>query len=279
MRALAGRRPRVELGGAVLVAALGVLYAPVLRALVARWAEVPYYSYGFLVPVFSLYLAWDARHELARRPLVPSPVGGLGLLAAGLAVYAAGALGGSLTIQTLSLPVVAAGALVLLLGRARARVLAFPLGFLACMAPLPDGAVPALSRPLQHLAAGVGEWILWFLGVPVSRDGLYLALPSVTLHITEACNGLRFLLAMLVVGVAFAGMTQTAWRRRALVVAGALAAALVANWLRIAGTGMLAELYGHEAATGTAHLVWGKLVYAGMLVPFAMLVVALKRSS
>jgi exosortase len=278
MKALVGRRPRVELGGAVLVVALGALYAPVLRALVARWAEVPYYSYGFLVPVFSLYLAWDARHELARRPAAPSGAG-LGLLAAGLAVLAAGALGGSLTIQALSLPLVAAGALVLLLGRARTRVLAFPLGFLACMAPLPDGAVPALSRPLQHLASGVGEWILWFLGVPVSRDGLYLALPSVTLHITEACNGLRFLLAMLVVGVAFAGMTQTAWRRRAVVVAGALAAALLANWLRIAGTGMLAELYGHEAATGAAHLLWGKLVYAGMLVPFAMLVVALKRSS
>lgn len=278
MRALVGPRPRVELRGAVLVAALGALYAPVLRALVGRWAEVPYYSYGFLVPVFSLYLAWDARHELARRPRAPSGAG-LGLLVAGLVALGAGALGGSLTIQTLSLPVVTAGALVLLLGRARTRVLAFPLGFLACMAPLPEGAVPALSPTLQHLAAGVSEWILWFLGVPVTRDGLYLALPSVTLHVTEACNGLRFLLAMLVVGVAFAGMTQTAWRHRALVVAGALATALLANWLRIAGTGMLAELYGHEAATGTAHLVWGKLVYAGMLVPFAMLVVALKRSS
>ena len=160
----------------------------------------------------------------------------------------------------------------------RTRLLAFPLGFLALVAPLPEGALPVLSLPLQRLAAGAGEWILWGLGVPVTRDGLYLALPSVTLHITEACNGLRFLLAMLVVGVAFAGMTQKTWRGRAVVVTAALVVAVVANWLRIAGTGMLAELYGQDAATGLPHVVWGKVVYVAMLVPLVMLVLRLRRS-
>ncbi len=278
MRALVARRPRVELAAAALGVALLALYAPVLRAVVAQWAEVPYYSYGFLVPLFSLYLAWDARREVADRPLVPSRAG-LGILGAGLAVLLAGGLGGSLTTQALSLPVVVAGALVLTIGPARTRVLAFPLAFLVFMAPLPEGVLPALSMPLQQVAAVVGQWMLWFVGVPVTRDGLYLILPSVTLHITEACNGLRFLLAMVVVGVAFAGTTQTGWRRRTLVVAAALAIALVANWLRVAGTGMMAQLYGYEAAGGVYHVAWGKVVYAAMLVPFVMLVLALRRRS
>ena len=37
------------------------------------------------------------------------------------------------------------------------------------------------------------------------RDGLFIHLLTVTLHITAACNGLRFLLAMIVLAVAFAG--------------------------------------------------------------------------
>lgn len=276
MRALVARRPPVELVAAALAAALGALYAPVLRDLLARWAEVPYYSYGFLVPLFSLYLAWDARHEVARRPAAPSRLG-LAVLAAGLAVLGAGLRADSLTTQAVSLPLVVAGALLLTVGPARTRVLSFPIAFLLFMAPLPEGVLPALSLPLQQVAAVAGEWMLWLLGVPVTRTGLYLTLPSVTLHITETCNGLRFMLAMLVIGVAFAGTARTTWSRRGLVVAAALGTALVANWLRVAGTGVMAELYGHEAAIGLPHVVWGKVVYAAMLVPFGLTVLALRR--
>lgn len=278
MRELVAGRPRVELAAALLGAALLALYTPVLRALVLVWTDVPYYSYGFLVPIFSAFLAHDAREELARRPLAPSR-SGIGLLVAGLALLLVGLRADSLTLQTLSLPLSLAGALVLVYGPARTRVLAFPLAFLVFMAPLPDGVLPALSLPLQHAAAVAGEWLLWLIGVPVVRDGLYVTVPSVRLHITEACNGLRFLLAMVVIGVAFAGTTQTGWRRRALVVGAAIAAALVGNWLRVAGTGMMAQLYGHEAAEGFYHVAWGKAIYAAMLVPFALLVMTLRRQS
>jgi exosortase len=276
VRALAIRRPRAELMAAMLGMALVALYLPLLRALLTLWAEVPYYSYGFLVPLFSAYLAWDARRELARRPLWPSRAG-LVVLAAALAMLFVGILSGSLTVQTLSVPAVVTGALLLTMGPARTRALAFPLAFLVFMTPLPEGTLAALSLPLQQLAAEAAQWMLWLVGVPVTREGLYLTLPSVTLHITEACNGLRFLLAMVVVGVAFAGTSQTGWRRRSLVVFGALLVALLANWLRVAGTGVMAELYGHEVAGGFYHVVWGKVVYAVMLVPFVMLVMALRQ--
>jgi exosortase len=276
VRALAIRRPRAELMAAMLGMALVALYLPLLRALLTLWADVPYYSYGFLVPLFSAYLAWDARRELARRPLWPSRAG-LVVLAAALAMLFVGILSGSLTVQTLSVPAVVTGALLLTMGPARTRALAFPLAFLVFMTPLPEGTLAALSLPLQQLAAEAAQWMLWLVGVPVTREGLYLTLPSVTLHITEACNGLRFLLAMIVVGVAFAGTSQTGWRRRALVVFGALLVALLANWLRVAGTGVMAELYGHEVAGGFYHVVWGKVVYAVMLVPFVMLVMALRQ--
>src|SRR4051812_32563865 len=95
VRTLVAGRPRVELTTAALGAALLAVYTPVLRALVAVWTDVPYYSYGFLVPVFSAYVAWDAREELARRPLTPAR-SGLAVLAAGLALLVSGLRVGSL---------------------------------------------------------------------------------------------------------------------------------------------------------------------------------------
>jgi len=53
--------------------------------------------------------------------------------------------------------------------------------------------------------------------------------------------------------------------------------ALVANLVRVAGTGFIAYHYGAAAASGAAHVVWGKVVYLTMLVPFALGVIALRR--
>ena len=275
--ALAACRPRAETTAAVTlgVAAL-LLYLPVLRDLVGVWLRVSYYSYGFLVPLFSAYLAREACNASDGAPPRPAPAGLL-VTAAGLTTLALGIATGSLSLRALSLPVVLLGLVLLTLGPAHARRLAFPIGFLVFMAPLPEGALPALSLPLQRLAALVAEHALGALGVAVTRDDLYLRLPSVTLHVTEACNGLRFLLAMLVIGVAFAATTERRPLRRAGIVLAAVAVAVLANLARVTGTGVMAELWGASAAMGLPHAVWGKTVYAIALVPFVGLVLFMRR--
>jgi len=257
------------------VAALA-LYLPVLRDLVSVWLRVTYYSYGFLVPLFSAYLAREAWNASDDAPPRPAPAGLL-VTAAGLTTLALGIAADSLSLRALSLPGVLLGLVLLTLGPAHARRLAFPIGFLVFMAPLPEGALPALSLPLQRLAALVAEHALGALGVAVTRDDLYLRLPSVTLHVTEACNGLRFLLAMLVIGVAFAATTERRPLRRAGIVLAAVAVAVLANLARVTGTGVMAELWGASAAMGLPHAVWGKTVYALALVPFVGLVLFMRR--
>ena len=279
---LAAPPRRGETAAAVtLGAALIALYLPVLRDLVAVWLQVTYYCYGFLVPLFSVYVAWDVLKDDARETVrvpaaLPEP-GGFVITAFGLGVLGLGVAAGSLTLRALSLPVVLMGLALATLGPAPARRLAFPIGFLAFMAPLPDGTLPALSLPLQQLAAVVAEHALHALGASVTRDELFLTLPSVTLHVTEACNGLRFLLAMLVIGTAFAGTTQRRPRRGVALVLAALTLAILANLLRVTGTGVMAELWGARAAMGLPHMVWGKVVYAAALVPFAALVLHMRR--
>lgn len=270
-------RPALVGLGVVGAACFVTLYAPVLRDLVDVWATVPYYSHGFLVPLFAGYGIWDARRRLG--PGQPSwSATGLALLVGGLAVLAAGAAAGSLTLEALSIPAVLAGAGILLLGRQGFGAIAFPIAFLLFMAPLPDGAIPALSLPLQELAAWVAGHALDALGIPTVREGLRIHIPGVVLHVTEACNGLRFLLAMIVVGTAFAWTTQRQTGRRVAVLALAIAVAITANLIRVTGTGVLAHYYGPETAIGFFHLAYGKVVYLVMLLPFVLGVLLLRRA-
>ncbi|MGH7391852.1 MAG: exosortase/archaeosortase family protein, partial [Candidatus Rokuibacteriota bacterium] len=280
LRGAAARVPRRS-GGAGLaltaVAVLAALYAPVTRDLAHVWLTVPYYSYGFLVPVFSAWLLWDARAQLASPRPAWSPAA-LALLVGGLAMLAAGLVADSLALRAVSLPAALGGAAWLTLGGERAAAVAFPLGFLVFMAPLPDAVVPAVSPGLQHLAAWFTAGVLTTAGIPTEREGLLVRIPGVILHITEACNGVRFLLAMIVLGTAFAWTTQARLARRATVLALAVVVALVANLVRVAGTGLLAHYWGPEAATGFAHVAYGKLVYFAMMIPFVAGVLVLRRA-
>jgi exosortase len=274
-----GARARGDLAAAtagLAVLALAMLYTPVVQRLITVWTDVPYYSYGILVPLFSAYLAWEARRALTTAP--PAwRIEGLLVLAGALGLLEVGAALGSFVLQVLSLPVALTGLSLFVLGRERTRVLGFPLGFLALMAPLPDGVIPALSLPLQHLAARFAHATLVLLGIPVTASGLFLHLRGVTLHVTEQCNGLRFLLAMVVIGIAYAWTTQSRGRHRALVIAGAITLAILGNMVRVAGTAILAHLYGPETAVGFFHATYGKVIYGLTLVPFLALVFALRR--
>jgi exosortase len=256
---------------------LGMLYASVLRELLAVWRDVAYYSYGVLIPPFSAFLAWEQRDR------VRGPVAGwwpaLLVMAAGIGLLRVGAMSESLTVQVLSIPVTVAGLGLFALGPVRFRPLAAPIAFLTFMTPLPSAVIPAVSLPLQRLAAAFTGASLHVLGIPATRDGLLIHLSRTSIHVTEACNGLRFLLAMLVIGTAFAWLTQRTMRGRVAVIVLAIGAAIVANLLRVAGTAVAAERWGPAAASGTAHVAFGKVVYGLMLVPFAAAVLWLRRVS
>lgn len=275
--ALSPRVRRRMLAGALAIGLAG-LYGPTLASLARAWASNPYYSYGFLVPVFSAWIAWGGRHRLRGSRPEPS-VAGAALGVAGLATLAIARAAGSLTLAAASLPITLGGVAVLVLGRQGASTLAFPLGFLVFMAPLPDGVIAAVSEPLQRLAAWFAALALAALGIPSVREGLLVHLPTVTLEVTEACNGLRFLLAMIVLGTAFAWQTQRGVARRLTIVALAVVVALAANVVRVTGTGWLAHHYGRAAASGFLHVAYGKLVYLAMLLPFVAGVLLMRRSA
>ena len=137
----------------------------------------------------------------------------------------------------------------------------FPVGFLVFMIPIPAGAIGTLSPLLQRLAATTAEHALRIATVPVTRVGLELQIGRDVLEINETCNGLRFLLTMTVVGVAVAWAIGRNVATRVIVVGVMIGSAVVANLARVAVTAMLTSRVGVLAATGPAHLLYGKAVY------------------
>ena len=242
-----------------IMALAAVVVADLGRDLAGAWAASLYAAHGPLVCLFSAYAAWSLRTGLPpARWRADLPAVAPGCLA--LAALVAGHATDSLSLRALAVPALALTAALLAYGPPGARALAFPLAFLVAAVPLPAGWVVALSAVAQHAAASVAHRTLDVLGIPVVRDGLNLQIGRVSLAVTEACNGLRFLLTSVLVGIAVAWALRCGLRERGLIVALATAGGIVANLVRVTGTAVLASVE-PAAVIGTPHVVFGKVVY------------------
>ncbi len=236
------------------------LYAPVLAHLVHQWYTEPDFSHGFLVPVFSGFLLWRERARIRRQPLRPSSAG-LALLVLGVLMLFAGTLGAELFISRTSLLVVLTGMVLYLAGPAVLRAVRFPLGYLLLMIPLPAIIYNQITFPLQLLASRLASASLNLVGIPVLREGNLLVLPNYTLEVVDACSGIRSLLSLIALAVAYAYLAERRNWARILLVLLMVPIAVVSNGVRIFGTGVLTDLRGPGAAEGFFHAFSGWLIF------------------
>lgn len=256
---------RVGMPLALLVAGFVVLYRDVLVELVRDWATDDNYSHGFLIVPLALYLAWERRHLLAG--LEPRPRSlGLAIVLGSVGVLAAGTLGAELFLTRVSILGLLAGSIVFLFGWRHLRVLAFPIAFLILMIPLPTLIFNQITFPLQLLASRAGESVLMMSGIPVLREGNVIVLAHTTLEVAEACSGIRSLVSLITLGIVYGYFTDSRTSVRVLIALSTVPVAIIANGLRVAGTGVAAQLYGPAAAEGFFHEFSGWVVF---IVAFA----------
>lgn len=245
------------------------LYAPVLTSLAADWATDDNYSHGFIILPFALYFAWERRRALAAASISPSLLG-LAVLGAGLAMFLIGILGAERFLVRLSMLFVLAGALAFVRGWASVKALGFPLAFLLLMIPVPAIIFNKLAFPLQLLASRVGETMLSLLGIPVLREGNLIVLARTTLEVAEACSGIRSLISLLALGIIYGYFIDPRPGVRTIIALTTIPIAILANGVRVAGTGVAAHYVGEEAALGFFHSFSGWLMFG---VAFGLLFV------
>ena len=252
---------------ALVCAAIVGVYFPVLSSLVRQWASDENYSHGFIIIPFAVYFAWQKRRALETAPAQPSNAGLL-FVGASLIVLLAGLLGAELFLTRISLIGVLAGSIWFLFGWKHLRLLAFPLLLLFLMIPLPAMIFNQIAFPLQLVASRCGELALSAAQVPVLREGNVITLANTTLEVAEACSGIRSLVSLLTLAIIYGYVTDSrTWVRVALALS-SIPVAVIANGVRVAGTGIAAHFFGSAAAEGFFHTFSGWLVFA---VAFAML--------
>jgi len=261
---------------AAVSAALLYLYLPVLADLATQWSTDPNYSHGFVVPFISAYFLWERRDALQRTPVRGSAWGYVLLvLSAGLLIVGEAASFGYAA--RVSLLVALAGLILFLRGAEALRIAAFPLAFLLFMIPPPAIVMNQIALPLQLLAAKFATGTLDALGVAVLRQGNVIALAPVRLEVTEACSGIRSLVALLALAVLFASLSRRRWEIQALITLSAIPIALITNAARITVTGVLVDTVGPSAGMGFYHEFSGLVIFLLAFVLLAVETVALSQ--
>ncbi len=242
-----------------------VLYGPILESLILNWWKDPNYGHGFLVPVFAGYVFWKQRERLAKISLKPSNFGFLVMVAA-IALLLLGSLGAELFTSRFSMLVLVAGCVLFLGGRRFLRAIMFPLGFLILMIPIPTIIYNQITFPLQLLASRFATFWLQLINVPVLREGNLIILPNYTLEVVDACSGIRSLMTLITLAIAYGYLTERRLWVRWLLVILMVPIAIVSNAIRIMGAGLLTFHYGPSMAEGFFHEFSGWVIFVAALI-------------
>ena len=255
------RRPVMLWGtAAVIVLLFGIAYAESLEYLVTQWMEDDNFSHGFFVPVITAGLIWWRREQIVAAGIVPS-WWGLGPAVLGLALYVVGELATIYFLQHLSLWLVIVGLALAIAGPRATREMAFPLGYLLTMIPLPQMLQSSLSSSLQLMSSSLGVGCLQLIGVTAFREGNVIDLGPIQLQVVEACSGLRYLIPLIALTLLSAYLFQNRLWKRVVLVASAIPLAVLLNGLRIGLIGVLVDRFGQGAAEGFMHAVEGWLLF------------------
>ena len=243
---------------------LALAWATLVALTWGDWAEMvrqcwdsSTYNHILLIPPILAWLVRMRGPELARlSPQAWWP--GFSLLAVGLTAWLVGSAANVNLVGQLGAVVLLQAAVTVLLGPRVAMGLLFPLGYMLSLVPFGDEIIPALQAITAKMAIALTHWS----GVPAQIEGVFIDTPAGLFEVAEACSGVKFLVAMVVLGTLVAHLCFAGWRRRAMFMAAAVIVPVLANGVRAWGTIYVAQSQGVEFAAGFDHIVYGWIFFA-----------------
>jgi exosortase C (VPDSG-CTERM-specific) len=264
---------------------VAVFYAPLID-LVRYALKDSLYSYVFLIPFVSLYLARMQRDGLS--VVYSDYPGGYAFFAAAGAFLSTLARGDAqgfefaqvdiLTITTVSFVTCIIGAFLVIFGYDAWRVMLFPLLFLYFMVPLPELVLRDINHFFQYWSGITADVFLRLLGTPVYRDGLFLHLPGLTMEVAEECSGIRASIVLLITSVLAGHLFLKRMDTRFALAAVVIPIAILRNAARITLLGWLTVNVNEAALHGPLHRQGGTPFFILSLVPLFLVLWLLRRA-
>ena len=255
----AWRRALVTLG--ILVAAVIALSLPVVESLVNVWWNTATYNHCFLIIPIVGFLVWLRKERVATLRPRAEPLA-LVLVIGASVLLMLGELADVNIVQHFALVGLIVSLAIFTLGREVVWELKFPLFFLFFLVPVGDQAVPFL----QDITAVFAVWLLRAIDIPIFHDGIMIETPTGLFEVAEACAGIRFLIANVVIAVLFAHLAYDRWWKMAAFIGLGLLIPILANGIRAFGIIYIAYMTDNEYAVGVDHIVYGWGFFAAIML-------------
>lgn len=234
------------------LAVLMLAYQSTLRSMIATWSNSETFTHGFLIFPITACLIWTRRARILGLQARPDLWAVAGMLVTG-AFWMIANLAEIQVIQQFTLIVQVILTLWAILGLNVVREMAFPLAFMFFAVPFGEFLIPGLV----HFTANFTVSVIQFTGIPIYRDGNTFSLPTGNWSVVEACSGIRYLIASLMLGSLFAYLNyKNFWKRLSFIVI-SIAFPVLANGLRAVMIVMIGHFSGMKFAVGVDHLIYG----------------------
>jgi exosortase len=231
----------------VLIAlTLLALWFVLCRQLSGEWSVNEQYSYGWFVPFFAAFLFWlrwedapESRKEevesTKRNRLIAGAIGMVALLTllpVRLFEVANPDWRPLSWIHAFAVIGITLALLYLAGGWAWVKHFSFPVLFFLIAVPwISPIEEPIVQGLMRGVAAAASETITLF-GIPAQLEGNLIRVNTGLVGVNEACSGVRSLQTSLMIGLLFGELKRLSFAKRCLLVLGALAIAMIANFGR-----------------------------------------------
>jgi exosortase len=241
-------------------------------------------SHILLIPIISIYFFIRQRQKMFKEIRWSA--------AAGVPTIAAGASGLMLTQRflsssagadylfaaTLSIVTIWCGEFMLFYGVRAASAAAFPLAVLSFMVPMPESAMAGTIHLLQEGSTAVTCLMFKIAGVPYSRQGFVLSLPTISIEIAKECSGIRSSMALVITCLLAAKLfLRSHWKMTFLVLL-AIPFAILKNGARITTLTLLSIDVNPSFLTGKLHHQGGFVFFLITLALMGAVVYFLRKS-
>jgi len=242
----------------IFIATTTLLCAPMLVELIGIWYTSSSYHHCFFAIPITVWLVWRRRQH---QPEIKINIISIMIGVTGVILFTALMLAGQEKninfFQHLAFPYLLISGHIIFFGRERTNYHSLALLFLFFMVPIGDIFLP----PLQSLTSFSITYLFDVTGMEIVRQDNLLTTRSGRFFVDEACAGMRFIIAALMIAALFATLQIKSRKIFFIFIGLAVIIAIIANIARAYLMVLIATLSQMKYATGLDHYYFGWVLY------------------
>jgi exosortase B len=231
-----------------------VLYVPTYLYLGTRLWHIDAHAHGPIVLLVVFFLFWRKRVVFVTDTGDAAPVAGWIAIGLGLLGYVVGRSQDVIVLEAFTQIPLLVGAVLVMRGWCALRALAFPIGYLFFLVPVPFFLIDWATGWLKQHVTVIVTGVLYRAGFPIAHQGVTLTIGNYQLLVDDACSGLNSLYTITAMGFLYLYLRSYRSKPRlGVMLASLLPIGFAANIIRVTVLVLITYFFGDEAGQGFMH--------------------------